>query len=144
MGEWHTDRNAARADSKEPAKGFREVVAHPDAALIIPTERSGQELTATVSLVTTHPCHEAGISTSSPAHPKLEVTREWAAQRPGRNSTATSPKPRSRGDLVLCGEGWNGALGFPAFRQLCKTSSLLTSQLSLGKDIPCKALASMG
>ena len=91
MGEGHTDRNAAWEDSKEPAKGFSEVVAHPRAALIMPMECLGQELTTTVSLVTAHPCQEAGISTSPPAPPKLEVTREWAAQRPGRNSTAMSP-----------------------------------------------------
>lgn len=48
---------------------------------------------------------------------------------------------RSGGDLVL---SRRAEMGLPAFTQLCKTSSLLTSQLSLGKNIPWKMLASMG
>lgn len=72
MGEGHTDRNAAWADSKEPAKGFREIAAHSHAALIIPMARLGQGLTATVSLVTAHPCQEGGASPH-----QLLLIRNW-------------------------------------------------------------------
>lgn len=103
MGEGHTDRNTTWADSKEPAKGFREVVAQPHAVLITSMEHLGQELTATESLVTAHPCQDRGISTLSPAHPKLEVTREGAAQTPQRNSDAMSPIQNRRGRGPLRG-----------------------------------------
>lgn len=97
MGEGHTDRNTTWADSKEPAKGFREAVAQPHTALITSMERLGQELTATVSLVTAQPCQDGGISTLSPAHPKPEVTGEDAAQGLQRNSAAMSPIQNRRG-----------------------------------------------
>lgn len=111
--EWERDTQRQKcrtADSKEPAKDFREIVARPHAALIIPIKRSGQELSAEASFVTAR----RGMC---PHH--VLLGRGWRSHECGRaegrgQTQLQCPQPQLRRGVVLRGEGWTGLLGFSA------------------------------